>query len=81
MSVQELQRYLYILTGEDNFKAAMPEYINAEEFAQKVLGFEEIEEDDDIGEGEEEEEEGDVQQSTKKHVAFNLGDSPQSHAN
>ena len=52
----------------------MPEYINAEEFAQKVLGFEEIEEDEDLGEGEEEEEETD--QAPKKHVAFNLGDSP-----
>jgi len=62
------------LTGEDNFKTAMPEYINAEEFAQKVLGFEEIEEDEDLGEGEEEEEEPD--QAPKKHVAFNLGDSP-----
>lgn len=35
----------------------MPEYINAEEFSQKVLGFEEIEDDENMLEGEEEEEE------------------------
>jgi len=35
----------------------MPEYISAEEFAQKVLGFEEIEDDEAEGEEEEEEQE------------------------
>ena len=77
ISVQDLQKYLYILTGEDNFKNAMPEYIAPDEFAQKVLGFEEIEEDDDLGEGEEEEEEDDSMPKGK-HVAFNLQDSPES---
>jgi hypothetical protein len=56
----------------------MPEYITPEEFAQKVLGFEEIEDDDDLGEGEEEEEEDNDTQTKGKHVAFNLQDSPES---
>jgi len=42
-----------------------------------VLGFEEIE-DDEEGEGEGEEEELEGEAPTRKHVAFNLGDSPES---
>jgi hypothetical protein len=45
--------------GDANIKTALKEEINAEDFAQEVLGFEEVEEDDDFGEGEEEEEEDD----------------------
>lgn len=56
----------------------MPEYISAEDYAQKVLGFEEIEDDEEIGEGEEEEDEDEQAENWGKHVAFNLGSSPMS---
>lgn len=77
MSIDELQTALFTLTGEQDFKNALPEYISAEEYAQKVLGFEEIEDDEDLEEGEEEED-GEETQTQGKHVAFNLGNSPMS---
>ena len=68
---------MFTLTGEGEFKKAMPEYITAEEFAQKVLGFEEIEDDEDLEDEEEEDENEDTQSQTwGKHVAFNIEESP-----
>jgi Ca2+-binding EF-hand superfamily protein len=57
MNLEELQQCLFTLTGEQDFRNALPDtYISAEDYAQTVLGFEEIEDDEEIGEGEEEEE-------------------------
>lgn len=33
-----------LLVGDSNFKAALPQDINADDFAENILGFEEVEE-------------------------------------
>lgn len=44
MSVKELEECLNLLVGDSNFKTALPQEITADDFAENVLGFEEVEE-------------------------------------
>ena len=44
MSVQELEECLHLLVGDGNFKTALTQEITSDEFAENVLGFEEVEE-------------------------------------
>ena len=67
ITVEDIGKYLYLLVGEREFKSAMTEEVNAEDFAQTVLGFEEVEEDDSDGDLEGEEEEA---EEMDRHVAF-----------
>ena len=41
---QELEECLGLLVGDSNFKTALPQEIQADEFAEDILGFEEVEE-------------------------------------
>jgi len=43
---EELDQYLQLLVGDDVNKALKP-VINADEFAENILGFEEVEEDEE----------------------------------
>lgn len=49
MGQQELQNCLQLLVGDGEFKSALPSEMNAEDFAQQVLGFEEIEDEEEEG--------------------------------
>jgi len=49
MGVQELGECLHLLVGDRNFKTALPNDITADDFAENVLGFEEVEEVEDDG--------------------------------
>jgi hypothetical protein len=44
MSVQEIEECLHLLVGDANFKTALPVEVTSDEFAENVLGFEEVEE-------------------------------------
>lgn len=44
MTVTELQENLHLLVGDGNFKTALPQDISADDFAENVLGFEEVDE-------------------------------------
>lgn len=44
MTVQELQDCLHLLVGDGNFKTALATDITSDDFAENVLGFEEVEE-------------------------------------
>lgn len=44
MGQQELEECLNLLVGDSNFKTALPQDIQAEDFAENILGFEEVEE-------------------------------------
>lgn len=44
MSVKELEECLTLLVGDQNFKTALPQEISSDDFAENVLGFEEVEE-------------------------------------
>lgn len=46
ISTEELDKYLTYLVGEDSNKALKAQ-ISADEFAENILGFEEVEEGDD----------------------------------
>ncbi len=51
---QELEECLNLLVGDSNFKTALPQDVAADDFAENVLGFEEVEEmegDEEEGEG------------------------------
>lgn len=51
MSVQEIEECLNLLVGDASFKTALPNDITADDFAENVLGFEEVEEvEEDNGE-------------------------------
>ncbi len=50
----ELEECLALLVGDKNFKTAIPQDVHADDFAENILGFEEVEE----FEGEEGEEGG-----------------------
>ena len=68
ISVADLQNFFYLLVGEKDFGQAITSAdINAEQFSQDVLGFEEVEEEDSEGE-----EEGEIDETEAKHVAFDL---------
>lgn len=49
MSTIEIQEYLHLLVGDSNFKTALPNEITADEFAENILGFEEVEEMEEEG--------------------------------
>ena len=49
MSTTELSECLGLLVGDSKISTALPENINADEFAENVLGFEEVEEQEDEG--------------------------------
>lgn len=49
MAVQELEECLQLLVGDTNFKTALPIEVTADEFAETVLGFEEVEEVEENG--------------------------------
>lgn len=40
-----------LLVGDSNFKTALPPEVSADDFAENVLGFEEVEEMEDDGNG------------------------------
>ncbi len=44
MGQQELEECLGLLVGDSNFKTALPQEIQADDFAENILGFEEVEE-------------------------------------
>jgi hypothetical protein len=44
---------LQLLVGDSNFKTALPNEVTADEFAENVLGFEEVEEEGEEGDEEE----------------------------
>lgn len=44
MGQQELEECLGLLVGDSNFKTALAQNIQADDFAENVLGFEEVEE-------------------------------------
>jgi len=44
MNVQELSDCLNLLVGDPKISTALPETISADEFAENILGFEEVEE-------------------------------------
>ena len=49
MGQQELEECLGLLVGDSNFKTALPQEIQADEFAEDILGFEEVEEIEEEG--------------------------------
>jgi Ca2+-binding EF-hand superfamily protein len=44
MGQQEMEESLNLLVGDSNFKTALPQEIQADDFAENILGFEEVEE-------------------------------------
>ena len=44
MSVQELEKALLQLIGEQNIQVALPQDITSDAFAENILGFEEVDE-------------------------------------
>lgn len=44
MGQQEMEESLDLLIGDKNFKTALPQDIQADDFAENILGFEEVEE-------------------------------------
>jgi hypothetical protein len=54
MGVEELEKCLYQLVSDGNFKTALKEQIACDDFSENVLGFEEVDEveDEEGGEGE-----------------------------
>lgn len=47
LGVTELSEYLNLLVGDSKISTALPEIITADEFAENILGFEEVEEMED----------------------------------
>ena len=53
MNVKELEDCLSMLVGESTISKALPDMIGADDFAENILGFEEVEEiEEDNGEDE-----------------------------
>ena len=48
ISNEDLEKYLKLLVGDEGGKALKP-VINSDEFAENILGFEEVEEEEDEG--------------------------------
>lgn len=44
IGAKDLGDYLNLLVGDSNFKSALPQEVSADEFAENILGFEEVEE-------------------------------------
>lgn len=44
MTVQELERALLQLVGEQNIQIALPQDVTSDAFAENILGFEEVDE-------------------------------------
>ena len=53
MSVTELSECLSLLVGDAKISSALPEVITADEFAENILGFEEVEEMEEENGGDE----------------------------
>lgn len=53
MGQQEMEESLNLLVGDSNFKTALPQEIQADDFAENILGFEEVEEVEGEEDGEE----------------------------
>ena len=51
MGQQELEECLNLLVGDSNFKTALQQEIVADDFAENILGFEEVEEMESGDEG------------------------------
>ena len=49
MGQQELEECLGLLVGDSNFKTALPSEIQSDDFAENILGFEEVEEIEEDG--------------------------------
>lgn len=49
MSIQEIEECLHLLVGDSNLKTALPQEMTSDDFAENVLGFEEVEEVEDEG--------------------------------
>ena len=47
MSIKELEQILGNLTAEYDFRQALPDKVTADHFAEDILGFEEVDEDDE----------------------------------
>jgi hypothetical protein len=67
MGQQELEECLGLLVGDSNFKTALGQNIQADDFAENVLGFEEVEEM--------EAEEGDLEGGNAAAMASMMGGS------
>ena len=63
MSQAEIQECLTLLVGDGNFRTALAPEISADDFAENILGFEEVEEMEDDGSGEYQPEGGALGQS------------------
>ena len=50
MGVEELQECLQLLISDGDLKTALPAEVTSDEFAENVLGFEEVEDVEDDGE-------------------------------
>ena len=46
MKVQDIEKALLQLIGEQNLRLALPDHITADDFAENILGFEEVDETD-----------------------------------
>lgn len=46
MRIEELCECLNLLIGDRNIKTALPTEITSDDFAENILGFEEVDEDD-----------------------------------
>ncbi len=57
LGVQELSECLNLLVGDPKISSALPENLTSDEFAENILGFEEVEEVED------ENEEGEMMQN------------------
>ena len=48
---QELEKCLHQLIGDGNIKTALPQEITSDDFAENILGFEEVDEEEQEEEG------------------------------
>ena len=46
MKVQDIEKAMLQLIGEQNLRLALPDNITADDFAENILGFEEVDEAD-----------------------------------
>lgn len=63
MSTEELNQCLQLLVGEDMYKA-LKATVSADDFAENILGFEEVEDDEEDVEGNGNVEMGDAARTT-----------------
>jgi hypothetical protein len=65
MNAKELEECLLLLVGDASFKTALPQEISSDDFAENVLGFEEVEE------VEEDNQDGQWQAQEQSNMNFN----------